>query len=130
MAFISEKLASNTVLYKVLCICLGRGPKETHTEGLAYKGPSCGVMATKTSVYFSQELTSLFFEDTSLKDSGGTFLVQFSFMNLLGLRATNVTTGLSLILGELIPSQVGKERLSPWGNYSHDFMSRWCYFGA
>ena len=75
MALIDEKLTSNTTLYEVLCICSGRGPKETRTEGLAYKGPSCGVMTAKTIVYFSQELLSLFFGDASLKDSGSTFLV-------------------------------------------------------
>ena len=75
MALIGKKLASNTTLYEVLCICSGRGPKETYAEGLTYKGPSCGVMAAKTSVYFSQELLSLVFGDASLKDSSSTFLV-------------------------------------------------------
>ena len=56
MALIGKELASNAALYEVLCICSGRGPKETCTEGLPYKGPSCDVMATKTSVYFGQEL--------------------------------------------------------------------------
>ena len=77
MALICEKLASNTSLYEVLCICLGREPKETHTEGLTYKGPSGGVMDTKTSVYFGQELPSFFFGYTPLEYSGGTFLLQF-----------------------------------------------------
>ena len=75
MDLIGEELASNAALYEVLCVCLGRRPKETCTEGLTYKGPSCGVMATKNSMYFSQKLSSLFFGDTSLKDSGSTFLV-------------------------------------------------------
>ena len=34
---IGKKLASNTTLYKGLCICPGHGPEETYTEGLAYK---------------------------------------------------------------------------------------------
>ena len=75
MALISKKLASNAALYEVLCICSGRGPKETRTKGLAYKGLGCGMMAAKTSMYFSQELSSLVFGDTSLKDLGSTFLV-------------------------------------------------------
>ena len=75
MALISEKLASNAALYEVMCICPGRGPKETRGEGFTYKGPGWGMMAAKTSVNFSQELPSLVFGDTSLKDPGSTFLV-------------------------------------------------------
>jgi len=130
MALVSEKLASNIALHEVLCICQGCGRNETCAEGFTYKGPGCGMIAAKTSVYFIQQLSSLVFGDTSLKDPGSTFLVQFSFMNLVGFRTSNDVTGLSLILGELIPSEVGKERLSPWGNYSHYFMGRWCYFNA
>ena len=29
MALIGKRLASNTALYEVMCICSGRGPKET-----------------------------------------------------------------------------------------------------
>ena len=58
MALIGEELASDTELDQVLCICSGCRPKETCTEGLTYKGPSCGVMATKTGVYFRQEVPS------------------------------------------------------------------------
>ena len=75
MALIGEKLASNIALYEVLCVCSGRGPKKTSTEGLTYKGPSCSVMATKTNVYFSQELPPFFFGDTPLECSGSTFLL-------------------------------------------------------
>ena len=108
----------------------GLWAKKTRVEGFTYKGPGCGMMSAKTSVYFRQELSSLFFGDTSSKDSGSTFLVQFSFMNFVGFRMSNDATGLSLVLRELIPSEVGKERLGPWGNYSHNFMGRWCYFSA
>ena len=128
--WLAKKLATNAALHEVLCFCPGCGPKETCAEGFAYKGLGCAMMATKTSVYFSQELPSLIFGNTSLKDPGGTFLVQFSIMNFVGFRTSNDATGLSLILKELIPSEVGKERLGPWGNYSHNFMGRWCYFGA
>ena len=82
MALVGKELASDTMLDKVMCIRSGRRPIKPCTEGLANKGPSCGVMAAKTSVYFSQELPSLLFGDTSLKDSGSTFLVEFSFMDL------------------------------------------------
>ena len=64
---IGKKLASDTALYKGLCIFSGRGPKETCTEGLTYEGSSCGMMAAETSMYFSQELPSLLFGDTSFE---------------------------------------------------------------
>ena len=35
MALIDEELATDAVLDKVLCVCLGRRPIETCTEGLA-----------------------------------------------------------------------------------------------
>ena len=84
MALIGEKLASYTTLDKVLCICSGRRPKETCTEGFTYKGPSRGVVTAETSMDFGQELPSLFFGDTSLKDSGSAFLVELSDMDLVG----------------------------------------------
>ena len=52
MALVGEKLASDATLDKVLCICSGRRQIETYTEGLTYKGPSCGMMAAKTSMDF------------------------------------------------------------------------------
>ena len=107
MNLIGEKLTSYTALYKGLCICSGRWPKEACTEGLAYEGSSCSVMATKTSMYFGQELSSLLFGDTSLKNSSGTFLVEFSFMNFVGFRASDYVTGLILVIRELPPIKVG-----------------------
>ena len=107
MALIGKKLASHTALYEVLCICSGYGPEETYTEGLAYKGPSCGVMAAKTSMYFGQELPSILFGDTSLKDPGSTFLVEFAFMDFVGFGASNYVTGLVLVIRELLPIEVG-----------------------
>ena len=47
MALVGEKLASDTTLDEVLCICSGRQPIETCTEGLTYKGPSRGVVTTE-----------------------------------------------------------------------------------
>ena len=74
MALIGEKLTAYTMLDEVLCICSGRRPEKTGTEGVAYKGPSCGMMTAKTNMNFSQEVSPFFFGDTSLKDSGSTFL--------------------------------------------------------
>ena len=119
---ICEKMASNTSVYEVLCVCSGCGPKVTRTKGLTYKGPSGGMMATKTGVYFGQEFSSFFFGDTSLLDFGGTFLVQFPLMDFVSLRALNNAMGIHVIIRELIPSKVGEERFGPWGDYSHDFV--------
>ena len=54
MALVGEKLATNAMLDKVLCVCSGCRPVETCTEGLAYKAPSCGVVAAESSMYFGQ----------------------------------------------------------------------------
>ena len=119
MALIGEKLASDATLDKVLCICSGRRPIETCTEGRTYKGLSRGMVTTETGMNFSQELSSLFFGDTSLKDSSSTFLVELSVMDLVGFRAPNNAASLILILKELSPIKVGQEGFGPWGNYCH-----------
>ena len=119
MASIGEELASDTTLDQVLCICSGHRPEETCTEGLTYKGPSRGVVTTEASMDFSQELSSLFFGDTSLKYSGSAFLVELSFVDLVGFRTPNNAASLILILRELSPIKVGQEGFGPWANYYH-----------
>ena len=101
MALVGEKLASDTMLDKVLCICSGRRPIETCTEGLTYKGPSRGVVTTEASMNFGQELPSLFFGDASLKYSGSAFLVELSIMDLVGFRAPDNAASLIVIQGAL-----------------------------
>ena len=130
MALVSEKLASDTTLDKVLCICSGSRPKETCTEGFTHKGPSRGVVTAKASMYFGQELPPLFFGDTSLKDSGSAFLVELTVMDLVGFRAPDNAASLVRILRELLPIKVGQEGFGPWGNYCHYEMGRWCCFGG
>ena len=85
MALVGKELASDAMLDKVMCICLGRRPIKPCTEGLANKGPSCGVVTAETGMNFNQELPPLFLEDTSLKNSGRAFLMELSIMNLVGL---------------------------------------------
>ena len=85
MALVGEELASDATLDKVLCICVGRRPIKPCTKGLANKGPSCGMVTAESGMNFSQELPPLFLGYTSLKDSSGTFLVELSIMNLVGL---------------------------------------------
>ena len=130
MALVGEKLASDLMLYKGLCIYSGRGPEETRTEGLADEGPSYGTMVAEASMYFGQELPPLLFGDTSLKDSGSAFLVQLSFVNFVGFRASNDTTSLILVIRELPPIKVGQEGFGPWSDYNHNEMGRRCYFGG
>ena len=106
---VGEELASDAMLDEVLCVCSGCWPIKPSTEGLANKGPSCGMVAAKTGMNFSQELPPLFLGDTSLKYSGSTFLVEFSIVNLVGFRASDNAACLILILREFSPIKVAKK---------------------
>ena len=99
MALVCKELATDATLNKVLCVCSGRRPIETCTEGLAYKGPSCGVVAAKSSMNFCQKLSSFLFGDAPLKDSGCAFLIKLSLMDLVGFRLPHYATCLILVLG-------------------------------
>ena len=107
MALVGKELASDATLDKVLCICSGCRPIKPCTEGLANKGPSCGMVPAETCMNLSQKLSHLFFGDTSLKDPGSTFLIELSVMNLVGLRTPDNAAGLILHLGKLFPVDVG-----------------------
>ena len=104
---IGEELASDAMLDKVPCICSGRQPIKPYMEGLANKGPSCGVVPAETGMNLSQELTPLLLGDTSLKDSGSAFLIELSVMNLVGLRTPDNAAGLILILRKFLLVKVG-----------------------
>ena len=82
---------------------LGRQPIKTCTECLAYKGPSCGVVAAESSMNFSQKLPPLLFGDASLKYSGSAFLIKLSLVDIVGFRAPHNAERLILILGEFLP---------------------------
>ena len=127
---VGEELASDTALDEVLCVCPGRRPVKSCTKGLADKCPGCGVVPTKTGVNFGQELPPLLLGDTPLKDSGSAFLVELSFVNFIGLRTPDYAASLVLIFWELLPIKVGQEWFGPQGNYYHDEVGRWCYFGG
>ena len=88
------------------------------------------MVTTETGMNFSQELLCLFLGDTSLKYSGSAFLVDLSFVDLVGFRTSNNAASLILILRELSPIKVGKEGFGPWDNDCHDKMGRRCYFGG
>ena len=103
MALICKKLATDAMLDEVLCVCSGCWPVETCTEGLAYKGPSCGVVGAESSMNFSQELPPFLLRDTSLKYSGSAFLIKLSLVDLVGFRAPHNATCLILVLREFLP---------------------------
>ena len=130
MALICKKLAIDAMLDEILCVCSGCRPVETCTEGLTYKGSSRGMVTTEAGMNFSQELSSLFFGDTSLKYSGSAFLIKLSLMDFVGFRVTHNAACLILILREFLPIKVGQEGFGPWGDDCHDEMGRWCDFGG
>ena len=72
---VCKKLATDAALDQVMCIYPGRRPIKTCTEGLAYKGPGCGVEATESGVNFCQKLPPFLFGDAPLKDSGSAFFI-------------------------------------------------------
>ena len=100
---VGEKLASEATLDKVMCIFSGHRLIETCTECLAYKGPSCSVVAAKSSMNFCQNLPPFLFGDAPLKDSGSAFLIKLSLVDLVGFRAPHNATCLILVLGEFLP---------------------------
>ena len=92
MALICKKLATDTVLDKVLCVCPGCRPVETYAESLAYERPSCGMVAAESGMNFGQELPPFLFGDTPLEHSGSAFLIKLSLVDLVGFRASHVRT--------------------------------------
>ena len=104
---VCKKLATDATLNEVLCVCSGCRPVETCMEGLAYKGPSCGVMAAESSMNFCQKLPSFLFGDAPLKYSGSAFLIKLSLVDLVGFRPPHNATCLTLVLGEFLPIYVG-----------------------
>ena len=99
MALVCKKLATDAALNNILCICSGRRPIETCMEGLAYKGPGCGVVAAESGVNFCQNLPPFLFGDAPLKDSGSAFFIQLSLVDLVGFRSPHYAACLILVLG-------------------------------
>ena len=103
MALVCKKLATDASLNEVLCVCSVRRPVKTCAEGLAYKGPSCGMVAAKSSMNFCQKLMSFLFRDTPLKYSCRAFLIKLFLVDLLGFTPTPNATCLILVLREFLP---------------------------
>ena len=95
---VCKKLATDASLNEILCVCSGRRPVETCTKGLAYKVPSCAMVAAESSMNFCQMLSSFLFEDAPLKDSGSAFLIKLSLMDLVGFRPSHNATCLVWVL--------------------------------
>ena len=105
MGLVCKKLATDATLDKVMCVCSGRRPVEPCTEGLAYKGPTCGVVTTESSMNFFQKLPSFLFGDAPLKDSGSAFLIKLSLVDLVGFRPPHYAACLILVL---VPTWLGR----------------------
>src|SRR4051812_30538564 len=102
MTLVCEKLATDAALDQVLCICPGRRPIKSCTEGLTYEGPGCGVVATESGVDFCQKLPPFLFGDAPLKDSGGAFLIELSLMDLVSFRSPHNAACLILVLRKFL----------------------------
>ena len=99
VALVCKKLATDTMLYQMLSICPGHWPIKTCTEGLAYKGPGCSVVAAESGMNFCQKLPPFLLGDAPLKDSGCAFLIKLSLMDLVGFRSLHYAASLVLVLG-------------------------------
>ena len=104
---VCKELATGATLDQVLCICPGRWPIESCTEGLAYKSPGCGVMTAESSMNFCQKLPSFLFGDAPLKYSGSAFLIKLSLVDLVGFRSLHYAACLILVLG-VVPAWLGR----------------------
>ena len=119
---ICKKLATDAALDQVLCVCPGRRPIKTYTEGLAYKGPGCVMVAAESGVNFCQKVPPFLFGYAPLKDSGSAFLIRLSLVGLVGFRSPHYAACLILVLGEFLPSEVGEEWFCPWGDDGHYYV--------
>ena len=99
VALVCKKLATGAALDQVLCICPGRRQIKPCTEGLAYKGRGCGVMAAESNMDFCQKLPPFLFGDAPLKDSDSSFLIKLSLVDLVGFRSPHYVAFLILVLG-------------------------------
>ena len=101
---VCKKLATDAALDQVMCVCPGRRPIKTCTEGLAYKGLGCGVVAAESAMDFCQKLPPFLFGDAPLKDSGSAFFIQLSLVDPVGFRSPYYAACLILVLEKFLPS--------------------------
>ena len=98
VTLICKELATGASLDYVLGVCLGRRPIKACTEGLAYKGPGCSVVAAVSGVNFCQKLPPFLFGDAPLKDSGSAFLIKLSLVDSVGFGSPHYAVCLILVL--------------------------------
>ena len=103
VALIGKELATDAVLDKVLCVCLGCRPIKACAEGLPDKCPSRSMVSAEFGMDFSQELPPFLFGDASLEHSSRAFLIEFTLMDLVGFGTPHDATCFILVLGELLP---------------------------
>ena len=63
---ICKELATGATLVQVLCVCPGCWPIKSCAEGLAYKGPGCGMMTAESGMNFCQKIPPFLFGDAPL----------------------------------------------------------------
>src|SRR4051812_23467314 len=107
MALVCKKLATGASLDQVLSVCLGRRPVKAFTESLAYKGPSCSMVAIESGMNFGLQVPPFLFRDAPLKDTGSAFLIKLSLVDFIGFRSPYYAACLVLVLWEFLPSKVG-----------------------
>ena len=100
---ICKELATGATLDQVLCVCPGRRPIKTCTEGLAYKGSGCGVVAAESGVNLCRKHPPFLFGDAPSKDSGSAFFIQLSLVDPVGFRSPDYAACLILVLGKFLP---------------------------
>ena len=79
-------------------------------------------MAAESGMDFFQKLLPFLFGDAPLKDSGCALLIKLSLVDLVGFRSPHYAACLILVLGEFLPSEVGKEWFCPRGDDSHYYV--------
>ena len=61
------------------------------------------MVPAQSGMDFSQELPPFLFGDAPLEHSGGTFLIEFPFMDLVSFRTSDDAACFILIFGALLP---------------------------
>ena len=70
-------------------------------------------MAAGSRVDLLKEFPAFLWRDAPLEDSGGAALVEFAVDDGLSSSPTDDAPRLRLLVGELLPQEVGEERLGP-----------------
>ena len=80
------------------------------------------MVPAESRMNFSQEIPPFLFGGAPLKDSGSAFLIKLSLVDFVGFGSSHYAACLILVLGEFLPSKVGKEWFCPWGDDGHYYV--------